>query len=447
MSSRASWAGLPWDAMSERGLVAPALRCVLGASREWRAAFLAAGYELTLSDPRLLRAGSPWPALSASLRSLTVSFDCSRFDAPVGDRMLLGLAPLTNLVRLSIRGCFWVTGEGMRSLSGLSHLERLDMTNCRRLDDRGFEALRGMPLLSSLRVSGTLEGLSDGTEALLCIPTSVTTLDLSDNLLFSGRHLADLARLPALERLVLDNCCLRDLSGLRLLPPLRRLRMRQSILAAFQAEGGRSHWCAQATQLTHIDLSYAIFTGIAVSDCVLSALPASLTALKLSMMRGLSPAALRELRHLTALTRLDLSQCGNCVNDASLGELRALPALTDLDLGHCNHLTNDGLRALLDLPAGLRKLDIAGCDGFTGDREEYDDYGNYREDDACDILGGLRSLTGLRIDGFAPPRVLEMLRELPALTSLHMPSLPPLAEQCFRLVARGVLPQCVVTTH
>ena len=67
---------------------------------------------------------------------------------------------------------------------------------------------------------------------------------------------------------------------------------------------------------------------------------------------------LRQLRDLTALTRLSLDGCSN-VTDVGLRELRGLIKLTTLWLNYCTNVTDVGLQHLESLTA-LTELTIYG---------------------------------------------------------------------------------------
>jgi hypothetical protein len=70
-------------------------------------------------------------------------------------------------------------------------------------------------------------------------------------------------------------------------------------------------------------------------------------------------AGLRELRHLTQLTALNLCHCSS-VTDAGLRELRVLTALTRLYLNNCRNVTNVGIQELSSL-SSLNHLSLYGC--------------------------------------------------------------------------------------
>ena len=75
----------------------------------------------------------------------------------------------------------------------------------------------------------------------------------------------------------------------------------------------------------------------------------ALTFLNLSYC-NVTDAVLRELRDLTALTKLYLFRC-TLVTDVGVRELRGLTALETLSLGDCTHVTDVGLQHCKSLTA------------------------------------------------------------------------------------------------
>ena len=73
----------------------------------------------------------------------------------------------------------------------------------------------------------------------------------------------------------------------------------------------------------------------------------ALNSLNLSNFTTLTNDGLQELASLTALTSLDLTQCGQVTD--GLQHLASLTSLTRLNLTNCFEITNNGLQALSSL--------------------------------------------------------------------------------------------------
>jgi hypothetical protein len=102
-----------------------------------------------------------------------------------------------------------------------------------------------------------------------------------------------------------------------------------------------------------------------VTDGVMHALCGRLPALETLILRGvtsLTADGLRAVGGLTALTFLNLYMCN--VTNAVLRELRGLTALSKLYLGGCTLVTNVGVRELRGLTA-LTTLWLGGCTHVT----------------------------------------------------------------------------------
>jgi hypothetical protein len=159
------------------------------------------------------------------------------------DAAMLHLTPLLRLRRLDLRGVRGFTGEGFRHLS-LSSLRRdgprdVDLRDVPSLTDAGLARIAewGVPELL-LGGSGTGIG-AEGWRALVA-GRGLTRLDLSSWPLDAARC-AELANLPQLEQLTLDDCALDDAALVALArtqSPLHKLSLRRAqglTLAAWTA--------------------------------------------------------------------------------------------------------------------------------------------------------------------------------------------------------------------
>jgi Leucine-rich repeat (LRR) protein len=87
-----------------------------------------------------------------------------------------------------------------------------------------------------------------------------------------------------------------------------------------------------------------------------------LTFANLSENRNIDDEGLELLRFLPKLTILNLSSCG--LTNEGIANLKVLTHLADLDLSFCNRLTGPALKHLREMPS-LQKLNLQGCVKIT----------------------------------------------------------------------------------
>lgn len=152
--------------------------------------------------------------------------------ASLPDRFVPHLARLRRLLRLDLRGVRDFFGGGFRTLRLVGGRRdgptAVDLRDVPTLTDAGLASIVEFGV-SDLRLGGSQTGIgAEGWRALMA-GRGLTHLDLS-GWTFADARFADLAGLPQLEELTLDDCALDDAALVALArtkAPLRRLSLRR----------------------------------------------------------------------------------------------------------------------------------------------------------------------------------------------------------------------------
>lgn len=159
---------------------------------------------------------------AASLRSLTL-----RGCQFISDNGLLQLGSLFSLREADLSGCHSLTGKGLLVLAESYDLTTLSLANCRRLGDEGIVRLTHLDSLKQLNLSGC-RCISDQSLVAISHLHSLRSLDLSlcDQITDDG--LSSLSTLEMISELRLGWCRQVTNTGLRCLAaqPARSSRLR-----------------------------------------------------------------------------------------------------------------------------------------------------------------------------------------------------------------------------
>jgi Leucine-rich repeat (LRR) protein len=314
--------------------------------------------------PELLAISDDLPRVLEVLRSHLSTQKTLIFDHCVAVTDLSFLSQMTELKRLSFKGCLGLNSESLKALSdlpnleelrlsdcigisqlnhlaGMNYLKRLDLSHCPGVSDlSGLQGLKGLQSLHLENCSGVsdlsgLQGL-DGLEWLhICICAGVSDL-------------SDLQRLEGLQTLHISVCAgVSDLSSLQGLDALKSLYL---------------SGCVGVSDLSSLQRLEGLQT-LYLSDCPgvsdLSGLQGleRLQTLMLEYCSGVSD--LSGLQGLEGLQTLDLSHCPG-VSD--LSGLQRLEGLQTLHLSDCSGVSDlSGLQGL----EGLQTLDLWDCPGVS----------------------------------------------------------------------------------
>lgn len=261
----------------------------------------------------------------------------------------------TNLRRLDLSRCQWLTGAG---LIGLVHVVRcpnlreLDLSRCPHISDEGLEALGsgGCPALRRLVLARGGFVTDRGLEVLFarggCPRLEVLDLTNCTNVTDAG-----------LEAMVRT----RHTGSLRALILLGCTRIKGPGVAALGAG-----FCPRLQHLNLTGCRNLEAAGVAALGAALTGGCPELSVLELSgcrLLQGEQVACVAAEGVCAHLLHLDVSYCPS-INDAlltTLGQGRC-PHLVTLDLAQCRRVTSAGVRALATgkLPK-LRVLNMQEC--------------------------------------------------------------------------------------
>lgn len=292
----------------------------------------------------------------AALKHLTLDH------TTVTDAALIALLPaLNSLQLLSLRGCGFLKGDFLPSLTACAQLSRLDLADCAlalHLNLAAGKALAALTCLEVLDLAGC--GASDGTLAYVAELPRLRALGLRDAHTLSEIGLEALAAGPAgriLGTLDLEGCsglgegCWPALARLQALKDLSLARMPQLLQQAPMAE---QHAAALWRWPSLQRLSLA---GSAVHPAKLKLLAATcgahLTELDLSMPSADAAPSMGSLR--SYLSRLPLTQLKDLGDSA-----RALRNLKKLRAAWSG-LPLEAAVAFMRSAVRLEELDLSGC--------------------------------------------------------------------------------------
>ena len=290
----------------------------------------------------------------------------------------------------------------------LTSLMRLNLSGY-RLEDKELHLLSPLTALDDLAVNPSRSGTLEGLRSLQSL-SSLSRLDFEDSFAFddtlSDRIFRVLQAMSSLTSLALSGI---SPCGLPHVAQMTNLAILLNIGSSSRRSGMTNEGFSNLrhlTGLTELDVSDHWY----VEDDGLLAL-AALTRLRklgLGNLKLVTSAGLQALRDLACLIELDLSKC-KMVGDSGLGHLSKIRALEKLVLRDCVKRSDKGLRLLGQQHPNLTHLELEGNSLVT-------DQG----------LLGLRSLAGLkhlsisRLIGASSYKDLAVLRHFPALEHLEM---------------------------
>lgn len=205
-------------------------------------------------------------------------------------KMIIDQGILSNTQNLSLRGCRYLTGQGIASLSKLTQLGSLDLSWCFQLKDTDIAKLAELKRLTSLNLSNCQQITGEGLVALSALK-HLHSLDLSTCRQFSEVGVAQLSALTQLRVL--------NLGGTRTLTDAGLMAL------------------ARLNQLTSLGLSWC---------------------------PQLSATSMVCIARLEQLEKLDLTGCQQLL-DEDIQSLSILDRLQSLGLGWCEKITDQGMAA------------------------------------------------------------------------------------------------------
>lgn len=295
------------------------------------------------------------------------------------------------LAELDLDFCAALTDAALPALGGLSNLTRLSLRGCERVTSSGFQSLRGVPL-ANLNLGGC-PACCDGPGCAVMRSMPLVRLALDG---WADPDLSFLRGKP-LEALSLRAC--RELEDSELLH-LRGMPLTELDVGLCErlTPGGLD-------RIAGLPLAALSLSGALASDAAferLRELGFSLTSLSVICFRpgpeelGMTDAGLASLRGMRRLAVLRLPCCLR-VTDAGLAHLRGLP-LAELDLDFCEMISDAGLEALREMP--LTRLSMRRCVKLTG--------------------SGLVHLRGMRLESLS----LRRCKKVAGACLLHLAGMP-----------------------
>jgi len=282
------------------------------------------------------------------LRTLDLSF------TPIVDEELKGLAHTSSLRKLTLRGCYELSGSGLGHVNA-TNLEVLDLQECQKL---GKGQMRGLWKLNRLRCLelGWCRGVKDADIACLRGPStaaaqSLESLDLSGTLV-SGTGLKHIAHLSALRELTLSACRNIDDDGLE-----------KTVTSLSELQSLDLNWCAQITCGWMVllgrnlkQLKELLCNGTSVNDRVIRVLPRVAPKLNVLSLNScpLTDAGIASLGLLNRLSSISLED--TAVGNEGLVALSGCP-LEHLNINHARHVTDSGIARFAARCKGLQSLE------------------------------------------------------------------------------------------
>ncbi|PNH03680.1 SCF E3 ubiquitin ligase complex F-box protein grrA [Tetrabaena socialis] len=329
----------PLSASRPLAAVFPELRCLdlsaFGGLRDEGVALLGGcrGLEkLQLAAPGLTAAGlQAVSAMFPVLRCFWLGVAGS--DAVTEEGLTAVAAGLPGLMRLELQGCSRLRNERLGPLLGrMGRLRHLDLSNCLNLLDSCLTGLASLSSLASLKMRGCWKVSGEGLGVLAPPALQLRFLDLSEcKVTDAGLH--QVATLTSLTRLYLARSWDVRAPGLAALSRLTRLAVLDLSQTNTDNTGVAEMSVGLTVSLTDLDLSATLINRHGV--CALAAALPRLRRLKLNKCPGLDDDALLHLASLSCLRRLHVRHCRNLSDSAATGLAAALPRLQHFELDGC----------------------------------------------------------------------------------------------------------------
>ena len=258
----------------------------------------------------------------------------------ITDEELSLLRKVTQLRKLSLRGCERITDAGLEHLYGLTQTQTLYLEGYDQVTAKGVQELKDALPECAIAVPKAVYRLhisKDGTEAF--------PLDITDE------ELANFKGMTQLRSLSLWGCKRITDAGLKHLYGLTQMQ-------TLCLEG-----CNQVTAQGVQKLKDALpKCDITVPD-VVKRLGISKDGTAAEPVGDITDAEFSLLGEVTQLQMITLSRCGK-ITDAGLKPLKELTQLRTLNLKNCGKITDTGLKHLKEL-AQLRTLYLSDCNKIT----------------------------------------------------------------------------------
>lgn len=289
------------------------------------------------------------------LRSLDLTGWEKMTDADLDD-----LKELINLKTLILEGSKEVTDVGLESFKKMTQLEILSLANCVKVTDMGLKHLEGLISLKVLILSETQ--VTDAGLVHLKKLDRLTSLNLNGCVKLTDTGLAHLKGLPHLQTLSLIGCKGVTDEGLRHLKSFAYLKTLFLGDSSIEGEGLK-----HLQGLVHLENFYLINSGSSSGPMLhYLAEPIHLKILCFSQCPSEKKTGFESLQKFTYLETLSLAMS---ISNFHLQNLKGLTHLKNLDLSNCLLFEVDGLAPLQELTS-LEVLDLTHCDGLKDESLE-----------------------------------------------------------------------------
>jgi F-box and leucine-rich repeat protein 14 len=245
------------------------------------------------------------------------------------DEHVASLLKLKHLKHLDVSSCEKLTDGGIHVLAGIASLEEIDFCECDQLSDKGLKVLSALTSLKSVKLQSC--NITNSTLEVLSKLVNLEEVNVSfcDNITDDGvRHLASLPNLHVLDIGFCPQLTDESLLVISKFPALRELTVggRTKITNA----NGFRHLVANCKSLTKLDVSQSAETVDDETLEIVSQLP-KIEVLNFYECKKITNGGVKHLAKLQSLKALNLSEC-SLISIDGLMHLVKLPVLVEVNV-------------------------------------------------------------------------------------------------------------------